>query len=391
MSAGWMNPPSDLREGNRYNAEVLLTAGIPWVCAGGNGDNMGGHYAVPMDIASPGDCPNPWYGSAGHSSVIAVGALTSTNTVWSGSSYGPTEWNISPSPEGYDDYPYTPGLMKPDVAAPGANVTSTTPSSGYVAYDGTSMATPQVAGACAILMQASPGLLPGELAEALEGGALDLTASPASAGRDNHTGAGLIDIPATLDLLPTSDKEFFYVCNDGVLPLLIDNVAWTESWLQITPLDGSIDPGDSLQFSARIDPDGLDWGVHEDDAFFTTNDPLSPHALPVTVTIGEETGISFATPPPPPAVGLNNLPNPFNPQTAIRFDNPRRGRIVLSIYSSNGRLVRRLVDGVLDPGSHEVVWDGRDDRDRGLASGVYLARLEISGNRTISRKMMLLR
>lgn len=60
MSAGWIGPSDDLRETNRFNAEVLLAAGIPWVVAAGNGDNVGGHLPVPTDIASPGDAPNPF-------------------------------------------------------------------------------------------------------------------------------------------------------------------------------------------------------------------------------------------------------------------------------------------------------------------------------------------
>ena len=391
LSAGWINPSVDLRETNRFNAEVLLAAGIPWICAAGNGDNVGGHLPVPTDIATPGDCPNPWYGAAGHSAVISVGASSSTNNVWQYSSYGPTEWNITPSPDGFNDYPHPPGLMKPDIAAPGVGVTSTTPPATYVAYDGTSMATPLVAGACALMMQASPGLLPVQLAEALENGALDLTASPASAGRDNYSGAGLINIPASLDLLPTADQEIFYVCNDGQLPLIINQVAWSESWLQISPLSGQVDPGDSLLCSALIDPDGLGWGVYTDQVVFTTNDPASPNALPVIVTVGEITEVVENTPPAARRAGLESRPNPFNPQTVIRFDNATRGQVTLSIYTLSGRLVRRLVDGVLDAGSHEAMWDGRDDRNRELASGVYLARLETADDRRISRKLTLLR
>ncbi len=391
FSAGWINPSVDLREANRYNSEILLAAGIPWICAGGNGDNVGGHLPVPADIASPGDSPNPWYGSGGHSAVIAAGALNAVNGAWQFSSHGPTEWNISPSPEGFDDYPYPPGLIKPDLAAPGVGITSTTPAASYVSYDGTSMATPQVAGACAILMQASPGLLPAQLAEALEGGALDLTTSPASSGRDNYTGAGLLDIPASIDLLPATDREDFFVCNDGLLPLSISQIAWSAGWLQVTTAGGTIAPGDSLSLSALFDPTGFAEGAYQDDALFTSNDPAGPHALPVTMIIGNATEVGDGAPPFLVRSHLENRPNPFNPQTTIRFVTIERGRVALSIYSMNGRLVRRLVDGVLEPGRHDALWDGRDDRGRDLSSGVYAARLELSGGSATSRKITLLR
>jgi len=354
FSAGWIGASDDLREANRFNADVLLAAGIPWIVAAGNGDNVGGHLPVPTDIASPGDCPNPWYGSAGHSAVISVGASNAGGAVWSYSSYGPTEWNITHSPDGYDDYPYSPGLMKPDLTAPGVNVTSTTPPATYVAYDGTSMAAPLFTSACAILLQASPCATPAQLAETLENGAVDLTQSPASAGGDNYTGAGLIDIPASLALLPTADRELFYVCNDGELPLTIDQIDWSEGWLQITPATGFVTPGDPLLCSALVDPAGLGWGVHTDQAIFTTNDPATPHTLPITVTVGDATAVAGETPPAARRVALRSAPNPFNPRTVIRFDNTSRGWVTLSIYSSSGRMVRRLVDDVLDAGGHEA-------------------------------------
>jgi hypothetical protein len=52
--------------------------------------------------------------------------------------------------------------------------------------------------------------------------------------------------------------------------------------------------------------------------------------------------------------------------------------------------VRRLIDSVQEPGSREVVWDGRDVRGSLVAAGVYVYRLEAEGV-TLSRKMNLLR
>ncbi len=74
-----------------------------------------------------------------------------------------------------------------------------------------------------------------------------------------------------------------------------------------------------------------------------------------------------------------NAPNPFNPVTTLRFDVPAAGRVRLAVYDARGKRVRGLVDSVLSPGSHEAVWDGRDDAGRALASGSYSARLEAGG------------
>ncbi len=74
-----------------------------------------------------------------------------------------------------------------------------------------------------------------------------------------------------------------------------------------------------------------------------------------------------------------NVPNPFNPTTSLRFSVPEAGAASLSIWSATGQHVRTLVDADLAAGTHEVVWDGRDASGRNAASGVYIARLTVTG------------
>jgi len=87
---------------------------------------------------------------------------------------------------------------------------------------------------------------------------------------------------------------------------------------------------------------------------------------------------------------LQNVPNPFNPTTTIRFDLPARSRVTLTVFDVNGRLIRVLVDRDLDAGTRSVTWDGRDSMGRSAASGVYFYRLE-TPNYGESRKMILLK
>ena len=70
-----------------------------------------------------------------------------------------------------------------------------------------------------------------------------------------------------------------------------------------------------------------------------------------------------------------NVPNPFNPTTTIRFTVPQDGTARLAIHNIHGQLVRVLVDGPTPAGHHEVAWDGLDSRGRQAASGVYLFQL----------------
>ena len=51
----------------------------------------------------------------------------------------------------------------------------------------------------------------------------------------------------------------------------------------------------------------------------------------------------------------------------------------LAVFDLAGRLVRTLIDASLPQGSHEAVWDGRDESGREVGSGSYLARLEFGG------------
>jgi serine protease AprX len=388
MSAGWADPTSDLRASLRGTAEALLAAGVPWFCAAGNGDNAGGHLPLPRDIAAPGDCPNPAYGSGGHTAVITVGATDQYDAVGVTSSRGPTAWSLT-DPPAYGDYPYPPGLVKPDLAAPGVAITSTVGASGYATYTGTSMATPLVTGAAAILLQARPLLSPVELAAALEGGALDV----APAGRDNDTGAGRLDIPAALGLLPDTAAEVFWAHNDGPLPLRITDVTWYSAWLSVTPRTALIAPGDSVRFTAIFDPAALTAGTHYDVALFVCNDPHSPRPLAVTVSLGDD-GVTDVPDDGPPAAStpaLTGQPNPFNPRTALRFVLAAPGRARLMVYGLDGRRLRTLVDGELPAGPHEALWDGCDDAGRPLASGTYLARFAGPGGRTAARKLALVR
>jgi hypothetical protein len=87
---------------------------------------------------------------------------------------------------------------------------------------------------------------------------------------------------------------------------------------------------------------------------------------------------------------LANRPNPFNPSTEIGFTVPKAGKATLAVYDITGRKVRDLVSGSLAAGVHTVVWDGADNRGRAVSSGVYFSRL-VSGNQSISRKMLLMR
>jgi hypothetical protein len=95
---------------------------------------------------------------------------------------------------------------------------------------------------------------------------------------------------------------------------------------------------------------------------------------------------------PSPGWGLaQNVPNPFNPATTIRFDvAPGGARVTLRVFDVEGRLVRTLLDGFEVEGERTVVWDGVDLRGNPVASGLYFYRLD-SPDFVKTRKMLLLK
>ncbi len=86
-----------------------------------------------------------------------------------------------------------------------------------------------------------------------------------------------------------------------------------------------------------------------------------------------------------------NFPNPFNPETTLRFDLPNGGKVDIEIYNVLGQRVRRLLSAQdFEAGQHSLKWHGRDDSGHQLASGVYVVRLRSAGF-VKSRKLMLLK
>jgi hypothetical protein len=83
-------------------------------------------------------------------------------------------------------------------------------------------------------------------------------------------------------------------------------------------------------------------------------------------------------------------PNPFNPTTTIRFSLARDGRVDVSVYDVQGRRVRTLMDGKRPAGLHTVSWNGRNDADTRVGSGVYWVQMK-TGDYVSNKKMTVLK
>ena len=83
-------------------------------------------------------------------------------------------------------------------------------------------------------------------------------------------------------------------------------------------------------------------------------------------------------------------PNPFNPHTTITYSLPQVDHVRLIVYDINGNLVRKLVNGVENPGIKNVVWDSKNEFGEDVPSGMYIYTFQ-AANFKRSKKILLIR
>jgi len=145
-----------------------------------------------------------------------------------------------------------------------------------------------------------------------------------------------------------------------------------KSWTTYTSDDGL---AEGVVFKTVVTPDGILWAGCEGGLSRLNSVP----------TIIENTNMfpeGFAL--------IDNFPNPFNPETKIRFTISRDGMAFLDIYNIVGQRIRSLISGNMTAGIHIVQWDGRNDQGHKVSSGVYFARLK-EGLNVVTHPMLIVR
>ena len=205
MSLGRPQPNAAQKLMMRQACDNTLAAGVVVAACAGNLRQMGFMVPPPNNIYTPGDCPPPHLhkdqlvNPGGLSCVISIGAVDYNHTIAPFSSEGPSQWTDVTQ---YNDYPYTSGstteigLIRPDICAPGVQIKSLdyNTTDGYTQMDGTSMATPLVAGTIALMLSKNHELTPAQIDEILEHTAVKLTEH-----KSNDYGAGLLDALAAVN------------------------------------------------------------------------------------------------------------------------------------------------------------------------------------------------
>ncbi|MBC8182933.1 S8 family serine peptidase [candidate division KSB1 bacterium] len=243
-------PMADTRADFRTVCDAATTAGVIMCVAAGN---EGSANQVPYNLRTPGDVP----------SVITVGATTiddevatkdncETSPIW-GSSIGPVSWENVP---GYNDYPYNPpsepGLLKPDISAPGAIVTSTKLNGGYEEKSGTSMATPAVSGLVALLLSVNPSLTPAQAKAILQATADKVGQFSYTNGRNDYIGYGRVN--AHQALLYTLENYGGTIGGDGQTLTFHEDIT-IEGGAELTIAPGTIikfEPDEKLTIKGTL-------------------------------------------------------------------------------------------------------------------------------------------
>ena len=318
-------------------------------------------------------------------SILSVGAVNSSGSLAGFSSVGPT----------------ADGRTKPDVVAQGVSTYgATTAPTTYGFFQGTSLSTPLIAGAAALVLSAHPEATPIQVRDALRN-------SGSNAATPNNTiGWGIIDTYQailSLGLALSTDPEIaltpdtntsvgiFAVSNttiakDSIRLFYSTNGGATFTSLSMTLTDIVDSSKNAGKYTAIIPKQVAGSKVK----FYAT--AVDAAHKPYTTPYGAPAslydftyGLSNITiTPVPTTFGLyQNFPNPFNPSTNIQYSLEHSGFTTLKVYDVLGREITTLVNEFEGPGLKPfVTFDASN-----LSSGMYFYRLQ-SGNYSAVKKMV---
>lgn len=358
---------------------------------------------------------------------IVVGATNSNDhsITWF-SSWGPT-----------DD-----GRVRPDVTAPGCQtnsdggVTSTRPGSGYTTLCGTSMATPAVAGVVALLREQGRrtiGFPVGPLPSLIKALLVNSATDRGNPGPDYQFGHGEVDATVLIDHLRNGEfftqsgiaqgaTRTFEIAVEDLAELKV-TIAWDDAPGEllaakelVNDLDLTLEapsgqihqpwilnpasPGsnatrgpnhrDNVELVQVGSPENGTWRIHVSGGLV----PEGPQTFAVVANARRaqnSAGLEETESTVRPGISeLANYPNPFQPQTTIRFRLEETAAVSIDVFDASGRVVRELVAAENRPaGTHFVTWDGNDGDGERLPGGVYFYQVR-AGSEEQARKVLLL-
>jgi hypothetical protein len=115
------------------------------------------------------------------------------------------------------------------------------------------------------------------------------------------------------------------------------------------------------------------------------------NGVPIHVSSPEVSSLRLAKAQPSPIAFAfeQNSPNPFNPSTKINYQVPSASQVTIEVFNVLGEKVATLVDEVKDAGYYNIVWNGRNDNNAPVASGMYIYSMQADKFSSVKKMMFL--
>jgi len=90
------------------------------------------------------------------------------------------------------------------------------------------------------------------------------------------------------------------------------------------------------------------------------------------------------------ATHLKIAPNPFSNSTTISFTLPQSQKVSIGIFDMKGRLIKTLADAQMQAGTHQLIWNAKDEKGSTLSTGIYFLRMQ-TGNYAETKKLSVIK
>jgi hypothetical protein len=174
--------------------------------------------------------------------------------------------------------------------------------------------------------------------------------------------------------------HYIYRNNVGMimLELTYDDICWVPPWISPWGPDRPYCGKQHVLAYAIIDGEKV-YSI-EDDSEYKWYIRINTIGVDPTPTIPEQIKLH------------QNYPNPFNPETRIDFEIPKTGKVKLVIYNTLGGEVKTVLDDELQAGKYSTTWNGKDDKNNRVSSGIYFYQLTFGNNiQNITKKLIILK
>ncbi|MGH7725002.1 MAG: S8 family serine peptidase [Candidatus Eiseniibacteriota bacterium] len=166
-------------------------------------------------------------------------------------------------------------------------------------------------------------------------------------------------------------------------PYVHDNLAIqisrTPDWLSVTPESGTVPAGESRNVSIDFDSQDLEPGTYQGNLRLSSNDPDEGVIdMPVELIVNDLVGVDDPVLPREYGLRLAGA-NPARGSARLELAMPKAGFADVRIHDVRGALVRSVVNGPVDAGTHMLLWDGTDGSGRKIGAGVYYVSARTSG------------